>query len=113
MRVEVGSGYWRIELFGALTARSGDIAISRFRSQKTALLLAYLGFYRDRPHPREFLVDYLWREAKPVHGRMSLRTALSSLRRQLEPPGVPFGTVIVADPHQVQLNPRAVSTDVA
>ena len=107
------SGQWRIELFGGLTARQGNAAISRFRSQRTALLLAYLAFFRDRPHPREQLVEDLWPEAEPVNGRMSLRTALASLRRQFEPSGVPFGTVITADSTFVQLDSRSVTTDVA
>ena len=44
-------------------------------------------------------------------GQASLRTALSSLRRQLEPPGVPPGSVLVADRSQVRLNPAAAVTD--
>jgi DNA-binding SARP family transcriptional activator len=42
-----------------------------------------------------------------------LRQALSSLRGQLEPPGVPAGSVLFADRHTVRLNPDAVTTDVA
>src|SRR5207249_1373074 len=38
---------------------------------------------------------------------------LSWLRRQLEPPGIPSGAVIVADRATVRLNPEAVTTDVA
>nr|CAA9265327.1 hypothetical protein AVDCRST_MAG63-2647 [uncultured Armatimonadetes bacterium] len=38
--------------------------------------------------------------------------ALSSLRHQLEPPGVPGGTVLQADRFSVRLNPDAVSADV-
>src|SRR5437588_12901760 len=44
---------------------------------------------------------------------MKLRTALASLRRQLEPPGVPAGAVLVANRLFVQLNAAAVATDVA
>src|SRR5207253_2862093 len=43
-------------------------------------------------------------------GRLSRE--LTSLRRQLEPPGVPAGAVIVADHANVQLNPAACVTDV-
>jgi class 3 adenylate cyclase len=39
--------------------------------------------------------------------------ALSSLRHQLEPPGVPQGAVLIADRNSVKLNPAAVTTDVA
>src|SRR5205823_708480 len=46
-------------------------------------------------------------------GRNSLNTALSSLRRQLEPPGIPTGTILQADRFTVQLNPAVFLTDVA
>jgi DNA-binding SARP family transcriptional activator len=38
-------------------------------------------------------------------GRDNLSTTLSSLRRQLEPAGVPAGSVLVADRQDVGLNP--------
>jgi len=37
----------------------------------------------------------------------------ASLRRQLGPPGIPHGGVLVTDYAAVQLNPRAIRTDVA
>ena len=64
-------------------------------------------------HPREVLSTLLWPEHTPKAGRNSLNTALSSLRRQLEPPSVPAGSVIVTDYFSVWLNPDAVTTDVA
>src|SRR6266566_322318 len=103
------NGRWRIELLGAFTARRGDLQITRFRTQKTASLLAFLAYFRDRSHPREVLIEKFWPGADPDRGRMSLRTALASLRRQFEPPGVPFGTVITTDAAAVQLNPSAVT----
>src|SRR5262245_7892326 len=107
------SGGWRIELLGGLRARHGDRVISRFRSYKTGVLLAYLAHFLKRSHPREELVELLWPEAAPEAGQMSLRTSLSSLRRQLEPPGTPAGSVLVADRANVSLNPAAVTTDAA
>src|SRR5947209_1360849 len=114
----MGSGPWRIELFGVLTARlpgpdGAGQTITRFRTQKTAALLAYLAYFRDDLHPREYLVSAIWPESEPLRGRMSLRTALSSLRRQLEPPGVLYGSILTGDASAVQLNPAAVSTDVS
>src|SRR6266852_8489464 len=103
----------RIELLGGLRIAQGDRVITRFRTQKTAALLAYLAFYRERAHPREHLIDLLWPEADLTSGRNSLSIALSSLRHQLEPPGVPHGAILRADRSSVQLNPEAVSTDVA
>jgi predicted ATPase/DNA-binding SARP family transcriptional activator len=104
---------WRIELFGGLRATQGEREITRFRTQKTGALLAYLAFYLDRKHPREVLFELLWPECVPDLGRQSLSMAISSLRHQLEPPGVPRGAVIVADRTSVGLNPAAVTTDVA
>jgi predicted ATPase/DNA-binding SARP family transcriptional activator len=103
----------RIELLGGLRIEQGSRVITRFRTQKTAALLAYLGYYRERFHPREHLIDLLWLEADLASGRNSLSIALSSLRHQLEPPGVPHGTILRADRTSVQLNPEAVNTDVA
>jgi len=103
----------RIELFGGLCARQGDGSITRFSTQKTGALLAYLAYHRERPHPREVLIEQLWPNAIPGAGRQSLSQALSSLRRQFEPPGVAAGTCFIADRHAVGVNRRAIETDVA
>lgn len=104
---------WRIELFGGLRARQGNRVIGRFRTQKTGALLAYLAYFRGRTHGRETLIELLWPDVPPDAGRHSLSQALSSLRSQLEPPGVPAGSVIIADKLSVELNPDAFTTDVA
>src|SRR5438128_4523878 len=104
---------WRIEMLGWLRAVQGDRVISRFRSQQTGALLAYLAYHRHRSHPREVLIELLWPGCDPASGRHRLRMALSSLRHQLEPPGTPPGTVLVADRLSIQLNPVACETDVS
>src|SRR6266571_3153776 len=101
---------WRIELLGRLRATQGDRVVTRFRARKTGALLAYLAYHMERPHPRETLIEILWPETDPSSGRSSLSRELTSLRRQLEPPGVPAGAVIIADRHSVQLNPAACAT---
>src|SRR2546421_151991 len=101
----------RIELFGGLRVQVGERLITRFQTQKTASLLAYLAYYLERSHPRELLIDLLWPEADPGAGRHRLSMALSSLRRQLEPPGVIVGAVLQAHRFCVHLNPSAVRTD--
>ncbi|HLV81924.1 MAG TPA: tetratricopeptide repeat protein [Chthonomonadaceae bacterium] len=103
---------WHIALLGQFSARQDTRSITRFRTQKTGALLAYLAYYRDRAHPREELIGLFWPEDAPEAGRNSLRVALTSLRRQLEPPGVPAGAVLRADRLNVQLNPAACLTDV-
>jgi len=105
---------WHLQLFGGLRARQGERTLTRFRTQKTGALLAYLAYHLGRSHPREVLIEMLWPDATtPESGRHNLSLALSSLRNQMEPPGVPAGTVIVADRLSVELNPAAVRTDVA
>ena len=48
---------WRIQLLGGLRAEGPERVITRFRTQKTAALLAYLAFYRDSSHPRDVLIE--------------------------------------------------------
>jgi len=105
--------FWRIELLGGLRVLSGERVMTRFRTHKTASLLAYLALFPERPHSREELCDLLWPEADLDAGRMNLRVALSSLRRQMEPPGTPHGAVLVADRSKIHLNPAVCTTDIA
>jgi predicted ATPase/DNA-binding SARP family transcriptional activator/class 3 adenylate cyclase len=104
---------WQIELLGGLRATRGDQVIQRFRSQKVGALLAYMAYYGHRPHPRDLLIELLWPDCEPEVGRNRLSVTLSSLRRQLEPPGISPGAVIVSDHATVHLNPAAITTDVA
>ncbi len=78
------NGSWTVYLFGGLRLERNGLSITRFRTQKAAALLAYLAFYPTRVHSREELADRFWPEADPEAGRANLRTALASLRRQLE-----------------------------
>src|SRR5271165_3469240 len=102
---------WKVQLFGGLATRNGQREVTRFRTQKAASLLAYLA-YHPGPQPREALVAMLWPDAEPDTGRHNLSNALSFLRHTLEPPGVPPGSVVVADRFAVHLNPAAFETDV-
>src|SRR5688500_7177385 len=104
---------WHIELLGGLRASQGDIIVSRFRTQKTAALLAFLALHPHRPHPRDAIVDLLWPDDPLPTGRNKLRQALTSLRYQFERPGTPKGALLHADRAVIQLNPRAFTTDVA
>ncbi|HEV2474433.1 MAG TPA: BTAD domain-containing putative transcriptional regulator, partial [Chthonomonadales bacterium] len=103
---------WRIELLGALRAVGRERTINRFSAGKGRSLLARLAFYLDREHPREELIELLWPECEPSAGRLRLRVAVSSLRRQLEPPGVPSGAAIIAESDSLRLNPHTIETDV-
>lgn len=103
----------RIELFGGLRLVRADRVIDRFRTHNAAALLAYLALNLNRRCSRDELLDLLWPDSDVDAARGLLRTTLSYLRRPLEPPGVPFNTVLVADRSCAQLNPAIVSTDFA
>jgi DNA-binding SARP family transcriptional activator len=104
----------KIELLGGLRVFQEGQWSTRFRTRKTAELLAYLAYFRLRSHAREVLIELLWPEHDLDAGRHSLSTALSALRSQLESPGaVPGDSLLRVDRHSVGLNPAAVTTDVA
>jgi predicted ATPase/DNA-binding SARP family transcriptional activator len=104
---------WRVNLLGGLRIQRGEQVITRFKTQKVASLFAYLAFHLRQEHSREILMEMLWPESDTPTLRNSLSVALSSLRNQMEPPGVSQGTVIRADRFSVGLNPATVTTDVA
>jgi len=103
---------WRIRLLGELRAEQGSRAITQFRTQKTAALLAYLAVHLHQAHRREVLIDRFWSESGLNSGRHSLSLALTALRQQLKPEGGAEDEIILANRDTVQLNPRAVTTDV-
>jgi predicted ATPase len=109
---------WHITLLGGLMLQSPqNVVVRRFRSQKTAALLAYLALNLGRDCSREVLCEVLWPEdsssdAEKMSGR--LRFCLSSLRKQLEPLGVPYGAVLdTSVTGVVRLRREAVTTDIA
>ncbi len=110
----MSSSVWHVHLLGGLRVVRGPQSITRFRSQKFGALLAYLVLSPNRLHSREELADLLWPDTEPELARGNLRAALSSLRRQMEPPGDPAGSVFVADGRtHLHLNPDSLKTDVA
>jgi hypothetical protein len=66
---------WRVTLLGGLRAEQRGMSIDRFRTRKTAGLLAYLAFHAGRRHDRESEMcssdaDQMFRG----DGRLALRT---------------------------------------
>ena len=102
---------WRIRLLGRVRVTFGTQEVTHFDSSRVVALLARLALYPERIHPREELIDLLWPEVEPEVGRHRLRTALSSLRRQLEPPGT-TGNLFIVDRHSLRLNPQAFVYDI-
>ncbi len=103
----------RIQMLGIFRVQQGERHITRFRYQKAASLLAYLAFYAGQTQSREQLIERFWPEFPPDAGRNNLSTILSSLRHQLEPPGTPTGSIIIADRLHVGLRPDVLAIDVA
>ncbi len=113
MRADAVRAAWRIELLGGLSATLGSTRVTRFPTEKTAALLAYIALF-PRQHPRDVLVEVFWPDAEPEAARNSLSKALSSLRQRLEPPRERgAGPVIVASRATVGLDPAAFTTDAA
>ena len=74
-------------------------------------MLARLAFNLDLDVKRDKLIDVLWPDSDIDNARHSLAQALSSLRRQLEPPDLPKNSVLLADHTRIRLLADAVSTD--
>src|SRR6476661_443027 len=103
---------WKIELLGRLRLQHGSRYVSRFRTQKTGALLAYLASHVGHSQSRDHLCALLWPDHDSSAARNSLSVALSSLRDQLEPAGTPAGSVLIADRFSIGLNAQAITTDV-
>ncbi len=103
----------RIDMLGGMRVRQGERTITRFRTHKTGALLAYLAYHRNRSAARDTLIEILWPDTDSGAARHSLSQALSSLRNQLEPPGTPSGSILVADRFSIELNPTSFTTDIA
>lgn len=103
---------WTIEMLGGLRAVAPGRVVDRFRTQKTAALLAYLAYHPERPHPRDKLVELLWPQEAPNASRNSLSTALWWLRQEMGIPGT-AAPVLLTSRASVSLNMSLVRTDVA
>ncbi len=106
------SGVWHIQMLGGLQAQQADHILTRFRTHQVAALLARLTLFPHRSHAREELVDLLWPDQDVVAGRNRLRVTLSSLRCQLEPPGIAPYSLLMADRSSIKINAGAITTDI-
>ncbi len=99
-------------MLGGLAVVQGERRITRFQTQKTGALLAYLALQPGRSHSREAVAELLWPDGDPVAIRNRLNQAISSLRRQLHPPELGPGTVLATDHHSLAVNGQTVITDI-
>lgn len=87
---------WRIQLFGGPILHPAHGAQqSQFRSKKVASLLCFLALHHEKPCSRDALIEALWpgeTDQKALANRF--RVTLASLRKQLEPSGFPYGSVL-------------------
>lgn len=105
---------WRVELFGKISAHLGEHVVDRFATRKIAELLGALALHPGKSFTRDQLGQMLWPESDDVEAvRVRLRQAIMSLRRQLEPPGIESGSVVVAHRDLVWLNPERTESDTA
>ncbi len=103
---------WELQFLGKISARRGEQTLTRFASSRVAALLARLALFPHRDHPREELIDLLWPDSDIAAGRLNLRVALASLRRQMEPPDIAPGSVLAADRLTIRLRPGMLGCDV-
>lgn len=99
-------------MLGGLAAVQSDRRITRFQTQKTGALLAYIALIPGKSHSREALAEMLWPDGDPIAIRNRLNQAISSLRRQLHPPEFGPGNVLITDHYAIGINSASVVTDV-
>lgn len=100
-----------MEMFGTLRACSGSHVLTRFRTRRVALLLAFLSYHRSREFAREEIGDMLWPEHEDEAIRRNLRQAIHSLRQAIEPPPLPAGSILQVKQGRISLDPSRVATD--
>lgn len=87
----------RIYLLGPLRIELAGQAI-RLPRRKVGSLLAYLLLHPE-PHSRDLLATLLWGDSSDAQARHSLRTALATLRKTIDP------ALLITKQDQVQINP--------
>ena len=71
-------------LLGNFGVAVNDRAVDEWPGGKSRAVLKYLLAHRDRPTPREVLMDVFWPEAAPESARNNLNVTLHSLRHVLK-----------------------------
>ena len=105
---------WNIAVFGSLRASSDLGAVTKFRTQKTGVLLAYLACYPHRAHRRDELAEMLWPEDSVTGDNLNhrLSVTLNYARQALEIPAA-SAPLFIADRAAIRLNADLIATDKA
>jgi DNA-binding SARP family transcriptional activator len=95
----------RASLFGKFRIEQDGRPIETIEAHKAQELLGYLCVYRQRPQPREYLSELLWKGQPPAKSKKYLRHTLWKLKTALEVPGEPDEScLLLVDPEWIQLN---------
>lgn len=103
---------WYIEFLGKFQASLNKTIISKFRTQKTASLLAYIIYYNKIEHSRDSLIDIFWPENDIQSGRHNLSQALSSIRSQFNQVNSASSSLIISNRNFISFNKELSKTDV-
>lgn len=99
---------WRLEMLGGLRVLQDDRPLPPFSTRKAGALLAYLAFYHQDSHSREYLAEMLWPGDAGPTIRNRLNQTVWALRQNLPA----AAEVLLSDRLSLQIHP-AVSSDVA
>jgi DNA-binding SARP family transcriptional activator len=77
-------------MLGGLTLKQDDVALPPIARKSARSLLAYLTFYRDRPHTRDLLAGTFWPNLPDAAARRRLSRALWEIRHALESSAEPI-----------------------
>lgn len=102
---------WQINLLGGLGVKQRARESFLSLTNQMALLLAMLADRLGRPQQRSDLIEELWPEVDTEVGRNRFRVLLAELRRLLEPPGTPSGSVLSSDRSVATLSANACRVD--
>jgi DNA-binding SARP family transcriptional activator len=99
---------WKIKLFGKFTVECNETGLTGFEARQTQELFSYLLLFRQRPQPRESLLETLWGDQFAGKARKRLRQTLWRLQSKLAKQTYSTGLVLQIDNEWVQV---AVSTE--
>ena len=96
----------QIHLFGKFCVNDIAQSVNILEARKAQELFSYLLLHRNRPQPRENLVDVLWSQSTKDQAQKGLRQALWQLQTSLETPALGVADAILqVDAGWVQINP--------
>jgi DNA-binding SARP family transcriptional activator len=95
-----------IRLFGKFEVRQGVQVQTAAWTHRAQELLGYLVLHRDKPHPREALIDTLWSDYSPAQSRKQLRQVLWEMQTALHPRHSNSELLDVTEADWISLNPN-------